>query len=94
MPPLRRGCRGIIRPQLFAFPFHKAPQIAHKELGVQLSKEGSVPTAMVIMERRDVHLKKSVGQPYFRLLALMARSSDFSTADTRSGLLTRWRLAL
>lgn len=39
---------------------HKVPKIAHKELGVQLSKEGNIPTAMVIMERRDLHLKKSV----------------------------------
>lgn len=40
--------------------FHKIPEIAHKELGVQFSKEGNIPTAMVIMERRDLHLKKSV----------------------------------
>lgn len=75
-------------------PFHKVPQIAHKELGVQFSKESTVPTAMVTMERRDVHLKKSVGQPYFRLLALMFYVSDSSTVDIRLGLLTRWRLAL
>jgi len=40
---------------------HKVPQIAHKELGVQFSKEGNMSTAMVLMERRGLHLKKSVG---------------------------------
>ena len=53
-----------------------------------------MPTAMVTMERRDIHLKKSAGQPYLRLLALITRVPDFSTVDIRSGLLTRWRLVL
>ena len=61
MPSLRGGCRGIIPIHPPALLSHKAPQIAHKELGVQFSKEGNIATAMVTMERRGLHLKKSVG---------------------------------
>ena len=91
MPPLRGRCRGTNPSHLPVRLSHKISKIAHKELGVQFSKEGNIPTAMVTMERRDLHLKKSVDQLLTKLLVLTICVSDFSTVGTKSGLSTRWR---
>jgi hypothetical protein len=50
---------------------HRVLQIAHRELGVHLSKEGNIPTAMVTMERRGLHLKKLVQYLLARVLVLI-----------------------
>ena len=61
MPFLRGRCRGKFPLQLSGLPSHRPPQVARKELGVQSSTEGNIPSAMVLMDSRDRYLKKFVG---------------------------------